>query len=312
MADTAVFYLARPVHNIRLIERFVAAYRRCPPGESHELVVIFKGFGDDREALSQYRARLAPLTFTPVEVPDERFDLGAYLAVAAVLNHRWVCCLNSYAEPLADGWLAHLLTAARSDGVGVAGATGSYETPFVAWGYLVGLVLQLPRRFRPLAWLLPSPMFRWVARHWLPPPRPYSEFPPFPNPHVRTNGFVISRELFLDLDPGPLADKWDALRLESGTNGMTRQLLRRGLRPVLVGRGGQVFEVGDWPQSRTFRSGDQENLLVGDNHTQHYAEAPPEERALLARLAWGSEVVGGENHDAAPYATLSGRPPDVT
>ena len=34
--------------------------------------------------------------------------------------------MNSYSEPLAPGWLAHLASAAARPGVGVAGATGSW------------------------------------------------------------------------------------------------------------------------------------------------------------------------------------------
>jgi hypothetical protein len=49
-----------------------------------------------------------------------------------------------------------------------------------------------------------------------------------------------------------------------------------------------VFEKERWPESHTFRSGDQHNLLVGDNRTRDYQHADPAMRRALAAMAWGS------------------------
>ena len=71
---------------------------------------------------------------------------------------------------------------------------------------------------------------------------------------------------------------------------MTRQLLKKGLEPLVVGRDGRAYGMGEWYESRTFRSGDQSNLLISDNHTRYYAGADPEERRCRCRARrWGEE-----------------------
>ncbi len=122
----------------------------------------------------------------------------------------------------------------------------------------------------------------------------------FPNVNVRTNAFMIERELFLSVDPGPLVTKGDCNRFEAGPESLTRQIGRRGLEPLLVDRFGKPWCVSEWPVSRIFRSGRQEALLVADNRTHHYAVAGPAKRLRLARLAWG-EVA------AVPRISLASR-----
>jgi hypothetical protein len=41
-------------------------------------------------------------------------------------------------------------------------------------------------------------------------------------------------------------------------------------------------------EADVFRTGAQANLLVADNRTREFAEATPERRRQLARLAWGT------------------------
>lgn len=110
---------------------------------------------------------------------------------------------------------------------------------------------------------------------------------PFPNPNIRTTGFFVHRDSFLSLDPGPLAEKYDGNLFEAGPNSMTRQIIRAGKRPVVVGRDGKAFDIDDWPRSRTFRSGSQSNLLIADNRTQHYALSGRRKRERLAKLNYG-------------------------
>jgi hypothetical protein len=99
---------------------------------------------------------------------------------------------------------------------------------------------------------------------------------------------MLRRDLFLSLRTGPLATKRDAERFESGRRGMTRQVLARGLAVRVVGRDGVGYDPASWAASRTFRSGVQENLLVGDNRTRQFGDADPATRQMLAALAWGT------------------------
>ena len=104
---------------------------------------------------------------------------------------------------------------------------------------------------------------------------------------MRTNGFLIERELFLSLRGGTGLTKYDALAFESGRNSMTRQIGRRGLTVLVVGGDGVAYSPLEWPMSRTYRSGDQQNLMIADNRTEMYSRADPQGKELMRWLIWG-------------------------
>jgi hypothetical protein len=112
---------------------------------------------------------------------------------------------------------------------------------------------------------------------------------PFPNPHVRTNAFCMRRATFLDLDIPMPQEKADANQLEAGPNSLTRQVLKRGLRAVVVNSAGEIFnaERGEARHADTFRWGLQQRLLVSDNRTRDYANTSQPAKEYLQRLAWG-------------------------
>ena len=116
---------------------------------------------------------------------------------------------------------------------------------------------------------------------------PFRDFKPFPNPHLRSNAFMISRQLLIDLDFKLDNTKVAANRFESGPDGLPAGLAQRGLSSVLVGANGVGYEVADWPGSVTFRLGDQANVLVTDNQTRGFAAMSKWQRALHERMTWG-------------------------
>lgn len=111
---------------------------------------------------------------------------------------------------------------------------------------------------------------------------------PFPNAGIRTNAFMIDRRLYIELAANVLT-RAEELDFESGPDSLTRQIIRRGLRPVIVDRLGRIWDVPEWPRSRTFRSGSQQGLLIADNRTHDYERATSERRRKLSTITWGDE-----------------------
>lgn len=238
------------------LERFLASYRAHPAGVDHRLVLVFNGFRD-----SEHRAPWDELTgafdHDRLDMLEPALDLACYRRAASESTARRLCFVNSYAAVLADGWLQALTGALDAPDGGMAAATGSWESTYSA------------------------------APVWLKPLRRRA-FSPFPNPHLRTNAFALDRELLLDLEwPEVGTDKLAALELENGRRSLSHQVTVRGLATVVAGRDGHAYLPDQWPASATFRSGEQENLLVADNRTEQYAEADPQRRRELARFAWG-------------------------
>lgn len=267
------------------LREFLRSYEAHPAGVSHELIVVFNdapaGVRQDtakrRTAVND--AERDPVALTPGSVVNELrgvehrlivleeslLDLAAYGAVARLLEHELLCFLNSYSVILASGWLEKLVLALAPPDVGLVGATGSWESQ-AEW-----------RRGPVRDW------FRQLSAIRV----PRREYPRFPNPHMRTTAFALERRLALELGLGRARDKHAAYLLESGRESITRQVQARGLRALVVGRDGCSYDVGEWARSRTFREGEQDNLLVADNRTDDWQRASASLRRRLSRDAWG-------------------------
>jgi hypothetical protein len=250
----AVCYLARGAEPgwEDAIGRFIASFRRYGGGCDFNLYVIFKGFpsGAEREKATTL---FAPVQHKAIFTEDDSFDIGAYAEAAPQIEEQKVCFLNTNTEILCEDWLAKLVSNLAQPGVGLVGATGSYES-----------LRDHDRRF-----------------------------PKFPNMHIRSNAFMIDRDMFSAIGrPFTFADKLDAFLFESGPNSMTRQVQSRGLETLIVGRNGQGYSPDLWPRSETFRQHGQANLLIGDNQTRHFDALSPVDQRALARWTWGRFLPG--------------------
>jgi len=253
VSGIAVAHLVRRQNGLAPLQRFLDSYRRHAAGVEHELVLLFKGFGEHVPA--DYARAAAGIPHQRMLLPDRGFDLQPYFAAVAAFNHEYFCFLNSFSRILAPDWLAKLRAPLASGTVGLVGATGSCES---------------------LA-ALPAPK-RWITRRY---------FPPFPNHHVRTNAFMTARAVLTRVTLRPMLFKFFALASESGKHGLTAQLARLGLEALVVDRHGIAYARDRWHVSNTFRQSLQEDLLVSDNQTDAYASADTNGRARLSRLAWG-------------------------
>lgn len=108
----------------------------------------------------------------------------------------------------------------------------------------------------------------------------------YPNPHIRTNAFMIDRDRFLSLDFPSFKVKSDTYKFESGRRSLTKQILRQNSKPVVVDRSGKVYGIPEWKLSSTFRIDGQMNLIVADNRTTDYAQASLGRRQYLEKLTW--------------------------
>lgn len=296
MPRIGVVHLIRRKNGLDTFKRFLESYRVHPAGMVHELILIFKGFGSEEDA-REYDLLLSELTHRRLYISDSGYDLGAYLKVGRQFDHDYFCFVNSFGRILADNWLAHLCRAVTTAGVGIAGATGSFES----------FSENSRRRDMTLAQLSFSGRLRFMARHIGDAPdfglgalrlvawilraagiwKLTRFFPGFPNPHIRTNAFIMERNLLAGLRAGPLWLKFFNFQLESGHQSITKQIAASGLRPVVVGRTGRVYECDQWPNAAIFRQAAQEELLVADNQTEAYANADGAYRAELSRRSWG-------------------------
>lgn len=347
----AVVYLARTLEGAAPLRSFIESYLRHPAGVAHDLVVIYKGC-EKRNELNVARGIFASLPHTAIDLPDDGFDINAYLVAAQRLNHEYVCFLNTFTEIAAPNWLATLYKCALSPGVGIAGAMGSYESLSdsfalinkVIWlcrhveidydenlAHFYAFVIEFNckiwkargegRRISALAVLAarvkarlsllkklasPGEILRPAPRHgsldaefrriWARLTEPgriysgYTRFPPFPNPHIRSNGFLIARHRMLGFEPSEVKTKLDSCLFESGIDGLTNRIRRDQLGACVVDRFGNSYPIADWSRGKTFRLGGQEGLLLTDTRSRQFDAMPPGTRETHARMTWGDYI----------------------
>ena len=297
MAAIGVVYLYRFAEGEVPARTFLESYRAHPAGVEHDLHVILKGFPDVASCAAA-RASFDPLSANLIELDDTGYDIGSYLVAAQRIANNRLVFLNTFSEILADNWLAHLDAALNRPDVGLVGATGSWQSLGSAY---VAAALRFAHWLRhPIGYVkshfengsyssvgtgVPRRSFRDIALKI----RGFAdlyEFGRYPNPHIRTNAFMIDRERFLSLHSIPFRRKADVYKFESGRQSMTNQIMRMKLKALVVDRSGRAYEVDAWRNSSTYWTGTQENLMVADNMTRKYAQGSGQLRQLLENYAW--------------------------
>lgn len=301
-APVAVVHLVRAGNPPEALARFVQSYRRFPAGIDHELVVLFKGFASAEAKAESVRA-LDGIPFSAMDVSDDGFDITAYQKAVAAFPHDFLFFCNSYTVLLDSDWLLKCHRLAAAEDVGIVGCTGSYQSNYQAfvWNFLE--YVQRLRDVRQAQTGGGAPAWRgWPAAiSSMPPKRRWryliaapvvaqyvrTKWPPYPNYHVRTNAFMLPREIARRVRWPATSTKMDSYQFESGRRSLTRQIRAMGKHAVLVGRDGERYDEDAWLRSNTFWCGDQGNLLVADNQTQDYADGDADRREYLRFHAWG-------------------------
>jgi hypothetical protein len=282
---------------------------RHSAGVDHRLLVLFNGFGPDQD-ITPWQRCLDQVRHDELRIPTPTLDLTAYRQAVEHLPAAQYCFLNSYSVIRQDGWLELMRSISCGPRVGAVGASGSWGSQSSHARYAFGLGGPYSRVFGDRR--ATDRVFTRLSPH---PPTASSSvgsvrlalararglvaysvaFPAFPSPHLRSNCLMIDRDLWLRVVGGAPRNKWAAYRLESGRRGITARLKAMGLRAVVAGRDGRCYDVAEWPASRTFWQGRQQNLLIEDNQTHAYEHGDAETRRVLSGYAWGPRAEPVEN-----------------
>lgn len=269
MSEICVVHLVRRKNGIEPFRRFLKSYLGNSAGVDHELLILYKGFFREADIIP-YEELLRDVPHSFLRIADFGFDLRSYFKAAEESRSKYCCFLNSFSIILDKDWLLKLYQHINQPDVGIAGVTGS-------WGSIsrrrvwnkenISYWIQFLRKIRKVI----------LSRY----------FDAFPNYHIRTNSFIISRDIMLRIHQGVILTKIQAYYLESGKNGITKQVEKMGLKLLVVGRDGRGYEKHEWDISNTFWHGKQENLLISDNQTRKYDRGDLVWRQKWERFAWG-------------------------
>lgn len=248
--NISIFYIARgkDLNSIFSFKNFAKSYTAHPSGIDHKLYIIFKGFYNP-EHIKRAKSCFKNLHYESLYFTDDSFDIGAYLDAAKKIDSKYICCLKTSSVILAHNWLLKLYVNLSDSSVGLVGASGSFES----------------------------------LRH-----NDCKNFPDFPNPHIRSTAFMLkSRYMVKFFANYKIKSKDDAWLFESGQFSLTNLIYAQGKECLIVGKNGRGYSSPFWKVSGTYRFGSQENLLVGDNITKFYMNAPSSFKRTLSFATWG-------------------------
>lgn len=342
----AVIYLARSAEGSILdVAKFFASYQKYPAGIPHSLYVIRKGFGERTGAEKGIEVITEPFGPTFFDVPDDGFDINAYLEISHHIDEDYVCFFNTFSEILAPNWLKFLSEQVIRPNVGIAGCTASYEsliTSHRAMSKAVWLSVVKKVEFDPHLYDFFQPEIDNHTSLWKDqsdalglsstdleygnrftenrfksldadfeegwqsaidkggPLEILANFQPFPNPHIRSNGFIIDRKRLLQIAPRIEYTKDACVKFESGIEGLSARILAEGQDLILIDKKGKAFNQNNWWKSLTFRLGNQEDLIVSDNQTNKFEELSEKLRIRDSYFSWGRYI-----YSSCPFNHIS-------
>jgi hypothetical protein len=107
MSNVAVLYLARFAEGFRSFRAFANSYREHRSEYRHDLVVIAKGFDNEKDSLPTLQTVFDGLRRKIIILSDDiGFDIHAYTEAAAGLSNEAVCCINTVTTLRSDGLVA--------------------------------------------------------------------------------------------------------------------------------------------------------------------------------------------------------------
>jgi hypothetical protein len=111
-------------------------------------------------------------------------------------------------------------------------------------------------------------------------------FPEFPNPHLRTTGFAIRRELLISVIDEIPEKKSDTFICESGYQSITRRSLSLGWRVLVLGANQKYYDFDDKNINSTFRV-QKVDSIVTDNESRSFHRITPRKQRLLSSITHG-------------------------
>ena len=265
-----VVYLAYEPFGKKYLESFLEFYIKFDSGFDHDLLICFKQF--KKKNLDEWKKILNNKFVDFIEFNDDfeknDFDIGSYLRVAKKYPDRLILFLNTYTVPITKNWLKiYINHYERKTVIGATGSMASLSSQFFNFFY------NQHTKFKQI---------RWGLKHLM-------HVQLFPNPHIRTTAFFLHAKDFLSLNYNAekFIKKIETNYFESGRNGLSNQLIKKGFKLIIVNSDNNGFDIDTWKKSETFCLGNQSKLIFKDKRTDEYKNADNFEKIKRTKFCWG-------------------------
>ena len=260
-----VCYLITKFDNEQILLDFITHYNINNSGVEHDLLVCFKLL--NLSQINSFKNILKDIRY--IEYIDNStvndYDLGSYNRVANTYSSRYIFFLNSLSYPNCDLWLKKIVDHYEKDSI--VATTASYESLLSS--------IKLKKFYKFFSYYMKIQNYK-------------KKFHPFPNPHIRTTGFLIkATDYSLFMKNIIIKNKEDAWCIESGKNSLTTYFKNIGFKIYIVNSDSNKFTEDKWKLSETFNYLNQKKNIISDRHTRQYLLLNSEDKKITQSKSWG-------------------------
>ncbi|MDC3106464.1 hypothetical protein OA382_00505 [Candidatus Pelagibacter sp.] len=260
-----VSYLITRFDDDKSLKIFIEKYRLNKSGVFHDLLICFKLLNEDQ--IFAKKKLLKDINY--IEYIDNStfndFDLGSYNRIARDFPSKLIFFLNGNSYPTCHNWLKKV--------------TDNYNDNSVIGTSASNLSM--------LSSLRPKKFYKFIG-YYLKKKKYKKLFNKFPNPHLRTNGFLIRSNDFASfMSNKTINKKEDVWCIESGKSSLTNFFKSKGFEIYVINSDGYRFPENAWMQSKTFNYLDQDKFIISDNQIRKYSSLNEFEKKLQQYNTWG-------------------------
>tara|TARA_B100001057_G_scaffold280940_1_gene281345 strand:- start:1981 stop:2796 length:816 start_codon:yes stop_codon:yes gene_type:complete len=261
-----VCYLITKFDEKNSLKNFLKKYQEMQSGINHELLICYK-FLNQKE-ITIIRNILKDLNF--IEYIDQHiindFDIGSYGRISKNFPSRLIFFLNGNSFPNCHNWLK--IIADNYEENSIIGTSASNLSLYSS--------LKLKKFYK---------FFTYFFRLY----KYKKKFDKFPNPHLRTNGFLINSDDFnhymIDKNINNKEDSW---AIESGKKSLTNFFKNKKFNIYVVNSKGNKFSEIDWKLSETFNYHKQDKYIISDNQIRKYLDLDDVKKKISQLETWGN------------------------
>jgi hypothetical protein len=304
-------------YSFEKFSRFVESYKKHPSGVEHHLIIIRKGFEEYEYEWAKWIIQLEGISYEIRSYPDEHYVFGYLRLVMEDFPDQYILFCMATTEILIDNWLYLFMTHAQSNRIlGCSGSYESFNSNFsdknvrklnnkmcprfsVSVRHSIFCSKQCPYRsnvsifsFSSIKGEMKCKLYRLLGKKGRWEKFCIHNFYPFPNPALCTTGFMVPPRLLESIYYWPnvasILSKNDEFLFESGKYSLTVQALHMGYEVLVVGADSKTYSLAEWRKAKTFRSYNQENLIIANHHHRCYTAASDKMKRLFEKKTYGT------------------------
>ena len=263
--EIIIIYLSTKYSKICDLNRFLRFYKKFKAGSKHKLIICFKQLSKKELTRRLRLIKKIDYFIDPANVNDHEW--GTLKRICQIYNKSYIFFMNDYSYPITTNWLKYFnkfkkkkmiigCTASKSSNYDNSFYRNHKDNYFVAILKIVYFFFTIPK---------------------------------FPNPHLRSNAFLIKAKYYLEFIKNKKINyKIQSLVLESGYNGFTNFFIKKKYKIKVLDRFGILYDIHSALLSKTFASYNQEGLIISDKQTRSYDKLDLKKKEKKRKQSWGN------------------------